>query len=160
MGDINAAAEAAQAVSSYHFPRYFILLPRPLNRYCPSPWGGTRRTVNEQGGRRKEDRVLECSLSVQRGYVQGLCVACVAHLRFPSSGSLLANLNQNNLKYGAEMGRTSSFMQGAMTPLGASPNKNLGPEKVILLVCNRACSGHQGRRYLRESSCFHRLGLA
>ncbi|CAL8265291.1 unnamed protein product [Gadus morhua 'NCC'] len=62
-------------------------------------------------------------------------------------GSLLANLNQNNLKYGAEMGRTPSFMQGAMTPLGASPNKNLGPEKVILLVCNRACSGHQGRRF-------------
>ena len=67
-----------------------------------------------------------------------------------SSGSLLANLNQNNLKYGAEMGRTPSFMQGAMTPLGASPNKNLGPEKVILLVCNRACSGHQGRRYCRS----------
>ncbi|CAL8273472.1 unnamed protein product [Lota lota] len=62
-------------------------------------------------------------------------------------GSLLANLNQNNLKYGAELGRTPSFMQGAMTPLGASPNKNLGPEKVILLVCNRACSGHQGRRF-------------
>ncbi|KAK0135111.1 Ubiquitin carboxyl-terminal hydrolase 31 [Merluccius polli] len=62
-------------------------------------------------------------------------------------GSLLANLNQNNLKYGAEISRTSSFMQGAMTPLSASPNKNLGPEKVILLVCNRACSGHQGRRF-------------
>ncbi|KAJ3601539.1 hypothetical protein NHX12_032507 [Muraenolepis orangiensis] len=62
-------------------------------------------------------------------------------------GSLLANLNQNNLKYGPEITRTSSFMQGAVTPLSASPNKNLGPEKVILLVCNRACSGHQGRRF-------------
>lgn len=64
------------------------------------------------------------------------------------AGSLLANLNHNNLKYGTEISRTPSFMQGAMTPLTASPNKNLGPEKMILLVCNRACSGHQGKRYL------------
>lgn len=62
-------------------------------------------------------------------------------------GSLLANLNHNNLKYGPEISRTPSFMQGAMTPLTASPNKNLGPEKMILLVCNRACSGHQGKRF-------------
>ncbi|XP_064171394.1 ubiquitin carboxyl-terminal hydrolase 31-like [Anguilla rostrata] len=58
-------------------------------------------------------------------------------------GSLLVNLNQNNLKYGAENARTSSFMQGAMLPA----NKNTGSEKMILLVCNRACSGHQGRRF-------------
>lgn len=63
------------------------------------------------------------------------------------TGSLLANLNHNHLKYGPEISRTPSFMQGAMTPLTASPNKNLGPEKMILLVCNRACSGHQGKRY-------------
>lgn len=63
------------------------------------------------------------------------------------TGSLLANLNHNNLKYGTEISRTPSFMQGAMTPLTASPNKNLGPEKIILLVCNRACTGHQGKRY-------------
>ncbi|XP_019949735.1 ubiquitin carboxyl-terminal hydrolase 31 [Paralichthys olivaceus] len=62
-------------------------------------------------------------------------------------GSLLANLNHNNLKYGTEISRTSSFMQGAMTPVTASPNKNLGPEKIILLVCNRACTGHQGKRF-------------
>ncbi|KAM6957914.1 ubiquitin carboxyl-terminal hydrolase 31 [Aplochiton taeniatus] len=62
-------------------------------------------------------------------------------------GSLLANLNQNNLKYGCENSRTSSFMQGAVTPVSASPNKNTGADKIILLVCNRACSGHQGRRF-------------
>ncbi|XP_028454572.1 ubiquitin carboxyl-terminal hydrolase 31 [Perca flavescens] len=62
-------------------------------------------------------------------------------------GSLLANLNHNNLKYATEISRTPSFMQGAMTPLTASPNKNLGPEKIILLVCNRACTGHQGKRF-------------
>ncbi|XP_051571067.1 ubiquitin carboxyl-terminal hydrolase 31-like [Myxocyprinus asiaticus] len=60
-------------------------------------------------------------------------------------GSLLANLNQNNLKYGAENSRTPSFLQGAMNP--ASPNKNTGSDKMILLICNRACTGHQGRRF-------------
>uniref|UniRef100_A0A8C6TAH3 Ubiquitin carboxyl-terminal hydrolase n=1 Tax=Neogobius melanostomus TaxID=47308 RepID=A0A8C6TAH3_9GOBI len=43
--------------------------------------------------------------------------------------------------------RTPSFMQGTLTPLTASPNKNMAPEKMILLVCNRACSGHQGKRF-------------
>ncbi|KAL0992844.1 hypothetical protein UPYG_G00099680 [Umbra pygmaea] len=62
-------------------------------------------------------------------------------------GSLLANLNQNNLKYGNEMSRTSSFMQGALNPATASPNKNKVADKMILLVCNRACTGHQGRRF-------------
>ncbi|XP_007237444.3 ubiquitin carboxyl-terminal hydrolase 31 isoform X1 [Astyanax mexicanus] len=60
-------------------------------------------------------------------------------------GSLLANLNQNNLKYGSEMARTPSFMQGAVNP--SSPNKNAGADKMILLICNRACTGHQGRRF-------------
>ncbi|XP_026068189.1 ubiquitin carboxyl-terminal hydrolase 31-like isoform X1 [Carassius auratus] len=60
-------------------------------------------------------------------------------------GSLLANLNQNNVKYGVETNRTPSFMQGAMNPV--SPNKNTGCEKMILLICNRACTGHQGRRF-------------
>ncbi|XP_037112603.1 ubiquitin carboxyl-terminal hydrolase 31 [Syngnathus acus] len=61
-------------------------------------------------------------------------------------GSLLANLNQNNLKYGVENGRTPSFMQGTLTPV-VSPNKNMTPEKMILLVCNRACTGHQAKRF-------------
>ncbi|XP_048846741.1 ubiquitin carboxyl-terminal hydrolase 31 isoform X1 [Brienomyrus brachyistius] len=55
-------------------------------------------------------------------------------------GSLQTNLNQNNLKYSAENNRTASFMQGAV-----SPNKN--SEKIVLLVCNRTCTGHQGRRF-------------
>uniref|UniRef100_A0A8B9JAC8 ubiquitinyl hydrolase 1 n=1 Tax=Astyanax mexicanus TaxID=7994 RepID=A0A8B9JAC8_ASTMX len=29
----------------------------------------------------------------------------------------------------------------------ASPNKNAGADKMILLICNRACTGHQGRRF-------------
>ncbi|KAM9780638.1 ubiquitin carboxyl-terminal hydrolase 31 [Neosynchiropus ocellatus] len=62
-------------------------------------------------------------------------------------GSLLANLNHNNFKYSTEINRTPSFMQGAMTPVTGSPNKNQGPEKMILLICNRACTGHQGKRF-------------
>ncbi|XP_064862548.1 ubiquitin carboxyl-terminal hydrolase 31-like [Oncorhynchus nerka] len=62
-------------------------------------------------------------------------------------GSLLANLNQNNLKFGSEMSRTPSFMQGAVNPATASANKNTGVDKMILLICNRACTGHQGRRF-------------
>ncbi|XP_077590336.1 ubiquitin carboxyl-terminal hydrolase 31 [Stigmatopora nigra] len=61
-------------------------------------------------------------------------------------GSLLANLTHNNMKHSVENVRSSSFMQGVVTPL-ASPNKNLGPEKMILLVCNRACTGHQAKRF-------------
>ncbi|XP_071240810.1 ubiquitin carboxyl-terminal hydrolase 31-like [Salvelinus alpinus] len=62
-------------------------------------------------------------------------------------GSLLANLNQNNLKFGSEMSRTSSFMQGAVNPATPSANKNTGADKMVLLICNRACTGHQGRRF-------------
>ncbi|KAJ8364124.1 hypothetical protein SKAU_G00129550 [Synaphobranchus kaupii] len=61
-------------------------------------------------------------------------------------GSLHANLNQNNLKYGAEHNRTSSYVQGAVKP-ALTTNKNAGTDKIILLVCNRACSGHQSRRF-------------
>ncbi|XP_031429222.1 ubiquitin carboxyl-terminal hydrolase 31 isoform X2 [Clupea harengus] len=60
-------------------------------------------------------------------------------------GSLLANLNQNNLKNGPENVRSPSFMQGVANP--ASPNKNAATDKMILLICNRACTGHQGRRF-------------
>ncbi|RXM32390.1 Ubiquitin carboxyl-terminal hydrolase 31 [Acipenser ruthenus] len=63
-----------------------------------------------------------------------------------SQRGLHANLNQNNLKYGTEHNRTSSYMHGAVMPV-LSPNKNSGSEKIILLVCNRACVGQQGRRF-------------
>ncbi|XP_041134254.1 ubiquitin carboxyl-terminal hydrolase 31-like isoform X2 [Polyodon spathula] len=59
---------------------------------------------------------------------------------------LHANLNQNNLKYGTEHNRTSSYMHGAVMPV-LCPNKNSRSEKIILLVCNRACMGQQGRRF-------------
>uniref|UniRef100_A0A3Q0RJ09 ubiquitinyl hydrolase 1 n=1 Tax=Amphilophus citrinellus TaxID=61819 RepID=A0A3Q0RJ09_AMPCI len=62
-------------------------------------------------------------------------------------GSPHANLNQNNLKYGTDNNRMSPQIQEPTTP-PQSPNKNSGQaEKIVLLVCNRACAGQQGRRF-------------
>lgn len=67
-------------------------------------------------------------------------VSCIA-------GSPHANLNQNNLKYGTDNSRIQAQLQEPTTP-PQSPNKNSGQaEKIVLLVCNRACAGQQGRRY-------------
>ncbi|KAM4526089.1 ubiquitin carboxyl-terminal hydrolase 31-like isoform 1-T1 [Fundulus diaphanus] len=64
-----------------------------------------------------------------------------------TSGSSHANLNQNNLKYGTDNNRISTQIQEPTTP-PQSPNKNSGQaEKIVLLVCNRACAGQQGRRF-------------
>ncbi|CAB1337813.1 unnamed protein product, partial [Coregonus sp. 'balchen'] len=61
-------------------------------------------------------------------------------------GSPHANLNQNNLKYGTDnRTQVSTKIEESVTP-PPSPNKNSGADKIILLVCNRACAGQQGRR--------------
>ncbi|XP_034049784.1 ubiquitin carboxyl-terminal hydrolase 31-like [Thalassophryne amazonica] len=58
-----------------------------------------------------------------------------------------ANLNQNNLKFGTDNNRMPTQIQEPTTP-PPSPNKNTEQaEKVVLLVCNRACAGQQGRRF-------------
>nr|XP_043870676.1 ubiquitin carboxyl-terminal hydrolase 31-like isoform X1 [Solea senegalensis] len=64
-------------------------------------------------------------------------------------GGAHGNLNQNNLKYGTDMNRISTQIQEPTTPPPPqSPNKNSGQaEKIVLLVCNRACAGQQGRRF-------------
>ncbi|XP_054624700.1 ubiquitin carboxyl-terminal hydrolase 31-like [Dunckerocampus dactyliophorus] len=68
-------------------------------------------------------------------------------IRSKRGGSPHANLNQNNLKYGTDNNRISTQIQETTTP-PPSPNKNSGQdEKVVLLVCNRACAGQQGRRF-------------
>lgn len=70
------------------------------------------------------------------------------------TGSPHANLNQNNLKYGTDNNRISTQIQEPTTP-PQSPNKNSGQaEKIVLLVCNRACAGQQGRRYFNEEQYF------
>ncbi|XP_032357686.1 ubiquitin carboxyl-terminal hydrolase 31 isoform X1 [Etheostoma spectabile] len=68
-------------------------------------------------------------------------------IRSKRSGSPHANLNQNNLKYATDNNRISTQIQEPTTP-PPSPNKNSGQaEKIVLLVCNRACAGQQGRRF-------------
>ncbi|KAF7667699.1 hypothetical protein LDENG_00049110 [Lucifuga dentata] len=68
-------------------------------------------------------------------------------IRSKRGGSPHANLNQNNLKYGTDNNRISTQIQEPTTP-PLSPNKNTGQaEKIVLLVCNRACAGQQGRRF-------------
>ncbi|XP_024140245.1 ubiquitin carboxyl-terminal hydrolase 31 [Oryzias melastigma] len=68
-------------------------------------------------------------------------------IRSKRSGSPHVNLNQNNLKYGTDITRMSTQIQEPTTP-PPSPNKNSGQaEKIVLLVCNRACAGQQGRRF-------------
>ncbi|XP_029933774.1 ubiquitin carboxyl-terminal hydrolase 31-like isoform X2 [Myripristis murdjan] len=68
-------------------------------------------------------------------------------IRSQRGGSSHANLNQNNLKYGTDNNRISTQIQEPASP-PQSPNKNSGQaEKIVLLVCNRACAGQQGRRF-------------
>ncbi|KAE8284307.1 Ubiquitin carboxyl-terminal hydrolase 31 [Larimichthys crocea] len=68
-------------------------------------------------------------------------------IRSKRGSSPHANLNQNNLKYGTDNNRISTQIQEPTTP-PQSPNKNSGQaEKIVLLVCNRACAGQQGRRF-------------
>lgn len=54
------------------------------------------------------------------------------------------------MKYGTDNNRITTQIQEPTTP-PPSPNKNTEQaEKIVLLVCNRACAGQQGRRYLNE----------
>ncbi|XP_043945754.1 ubiquitin carboxyl-terminal hydrolase 31 [Protopterus annectens] len=56
-----------------------------------------------------------------------------------------ANLNQNNLKYGAEHYLTSNGQGAGKFELLSS--RTMASDKIVLLVCNRAYSGQQGRRF-------------
>ncbi|KAM4624345.1 ubiquitin carboxyl-terminal hydrolase 31-like [Polymixia lowei] len=68
-------------------------------------------------------------------------------IRSQRGASPHANLNQNNLKFGTDNNRISTPIQEPGTP-PPSPNKNSGQaDKIVLLVCNRACAGQQGRRF-------------
>ncbi|XP_076008186.1 ubiquitin carboxyl-terminal hydrolase 31-like [Genypterus blacodes] len=68
-------------------------------------------------------------------------------IRSKRGGSPHANLNQNNLKYATDNNRLPAQIQEPSSP-PPSPNKNTGQaEKIVLLVCNRACAGQQGRRF-------------
>ncbi|XP_040829140.1 ubiquitin carboxyl-terminal hydrolase 31 isoform X1 [Ochotona curzoniae] len=58
------------------------------------------------------------------------------------------NNNLNHLKFGLDHHRLSSPTQTAPKPGKTDlPSTRAGNDKIVLLVCNRACTGQQGKRF-------------
>ncbi|XP_010143812.1 PREDICTED: ubiquitin carboxyl-terminal hydrolase 31 [Buceros rhinoceros silvestris] len=66
-----------------------------------------------------------------------------------SQRGIHVNNNLNNLKCGTEHSRTVSYSQGMAKSgkLEQSSTKPAANDKIVLLVCNRACTGQQSRRF-------------
>ncbi|NXH71369.1 UBP31 hydrolase, partial [Hydrobates tethys] len=66
-----------------------------------------------------------------------------------SQRGIHVNNNLNNLKCGTEHSRTISYSQGALRSgkLEQSSTKPAANDKIVLLVCNRACTGQQSKRF-------------
>ncbi|KAF1501393.1 Ubiquitin carboxyl-terminal hydrolase 31, partial [Megadyptes antipodes antipodes] len=66
-----------------------------------------------------------------------------------SQRGIHVNNNLNNLKCGTEHSRTISYSQGTAKSgkLEQSSTKPVANDKIVLLVCNRACTGQQSKRF-------------
>uniref|UniRef100_A0A8B9S6T9 ubiquitinyl hydrolase 1 n=2 Tax=Apteryx owenii TaxID=8824 RepID=A0A8B9S6T9_APTOW len=66
-----------------------------------------------------------------------------------SQRGIHVNNNLNNLKYGTEQSRTISYSQGTAKSgkLEQSSARQAANDKIVLLVCNRACTGQQSKRF-------------
>ncbi|KFQ53758.1 Ubiquitin carboxyl-terminal hydrolase 31, partial [Nestor notabilis] len=66
-----------------------------------------------------------------------------------SQRGIHVNNNLNNLKCGTEHSRTISYTQGTAKSgkLEQSSPKPAANDKIVLLVCNRACTGQQSKRF-------------
>ncbi|KFV46822.1 Ubiquitin carboxyl-terminal hydrolase 31, partial [Gavia stellata] len=66
-----------------------------------------------------------------------------------SQRGIHVNNNLNNLKCGTEHSRTISYSQGTVKSgkLEQSSTKPAANDKIVLLVCNRACTGQQSKRF-------------
>ncbi|NWS77589.1 UBP31 hydrolase, partial [Crotophaga sulcirostris] len=66
-----------------------------------------------------------------------------------SQRGIHVNNNLNNLKCGTEHSRTIPYSQGTgkSGKLEQSSTKPAGNDKIVLLVCNRACTGQQSKRF-------------
>uniref|UniRef100_A0A663EX94 ubiquitinyl hydrolase 1 n=1 Tax=Aquila chrysaetos chrysaetos TaxID=223781 RepID=A0A663EX94_AQUCH len=66
-----------------------------------------------------------------------------------SQRGIHVNNNLNNLKCGTEHSRTISYSQGTVKSgkLEQSCTKPAANDKIVLLVCNRACTGQQSKRF-------------
>ncbi|XP_009702897.1 PREDICTED: ubiquitin carboxyl-terminal hydrolase 31 [Cariama cristata] len=66
-----------------------------------------------------------------------------------SQRGIHVNNNLNNLKCGTEHSRTIPYSQGTVKSgkLEQSSTKPAANDKIVLLVCNRACTGQQSKRF-------------
>ncbi|XP_054247092.1 ubiquitin carboxyl-terminal hydrolase 31 isoform X2 [Indicator indicator] len=66
-----------------------------------------------------------------------------------SQRGIHVNNNLNNLKCGTEHSRAAAYSQGTGKPgkLEQSSTKAAASDKIVLLVCNRACTGQQSKRF-------------
>ncbi|KAL2299147.1 hypothetical protein Nmel_014765 [Mimus melanotis] len=66
-----------------------------------------------------------------------------------SQRGIHVNNNLNNLKCGTEHSRTIAYSQGTVKSgkLEQSCPKAAASDKIVLLVCNRACTGQQSKRF-------------
>ncbi|NXE84198.1 UBP31 hydrolase, partial [Cochlearius cochlearius] len=66
-----------------------------------------------------------------------------------SQRGIHVNNNLNNLKCGTERSRTIPYTQGTVKSgkLEQSSTKPAANDKIVLLVCNRACTGQQSKRF-------------
>ncbi|XP_026506477.1 ubiquitin carboxyl-terminal hydrolase 31 [Terrapene carolina triunguis] len=65
-----------------------------------------------------------------------------------SQRGIHVNNNLNNLKYGTDHHRTLSYTQGAVkSGKQETSTRSAASDKIVLLVCNRASTGQQGKRF-------------
>ncbi|XP_032622127.1 ubiquitin carboxyl-terminal hydrolase 31 isoform X2 [Chelonoidis abingdonii] len=65
-----------------------------------------------------------------------------------SQRGIHVNNNLNNLKYGTDHHRTSSYTQGSVkSGKQETSTCSAASDKIVLLVCNRASTGQQGKRF-------------
>lgn len=71
----------------------------------------------------------------------------VKHVVFHSVSGIHLNNNLNHLKFGVDRHRLPSTQAAAAKQGGADAlPARAGRDKIVLLVCNRACTGQQGKR--------------
>ncbi|XP_074866697.1 ubiquitin carboxyl-terminal hydrolase 31 [Carettochelys insculpta] len=65
-----------------------------------------------------------------------------------SQRGIHVNSNLNNLKYGTDHHRTTSYAQGLVkSGKQETSARSAASDKIVLLVCNRASTGQQGKRF-------------
>ncbi|XP_043349371.1 ubiquitin carboxyl-terminal hydrolase 31 isoform X2 [Dermochelys coriacea] len=65
-----------------------------------------------------------------------------------SQRGIHVNNNLNNLKYGTDHHRTTSCTQGAVkSGKQETSTRSAASDKIVLLICNRASTGQQGKRF-------------